>query len=282
MLMKTSGKVFLWIVSIIIAVGIGFAIPGFAQQQKKQSQTTVPTFYLHGYSGTANSTNGMISYATKNSNAHKVFTATVDKNGKVTLKGDWSKDVSRPIVQVVFQDNRNNNFKVTQSWFKNVLTAVNKKHSFKQFNAVAHSMGNLTLMYYELYNGPDKKLPQLQKQINIAGHFDGILGRDDKANENTIQANGEPKILNSYYKDQLNRRNNFPKDQVDILNIYGNLNDGSNSDGDVTNVSSQSLRYLLRGRFKNYEEFRVFGPKAQHSQLHENEQVDKQISNFLW
>lgn len=275
-------KIFLWLISIVIALGVGFMIPNLIQRQQQHRQATIPTFYLHGYSGTANSTNSMIRYATKNSDAHKVFTAVVEKDGKVTLKGNWSKTVSRPIIQVIFRDNRNNNFKVTQAWFKNVLIAVNRRHSFKSFNAVAHSMGNLTLMYYELYNGTNRQLPQLQKQINLAGHFDGILGIDDKANQNVLKASGKPQILNSYYKDQLARRQNFPKDQVDILNIYGNLNDGSNSDGDVTNVSSQSLRYLLRGRFRSYEEFRVFGPKAQHSQLHENEQVDKQISNFLW
>ena len=41
-------------------------------------------------------------------------------------------------------------------------------------------------MFYLLNYGGDKRLPQIQKQVDIAGHFNGILGMDDKLGESKL------------------------------------------------------------------------------------------------
>ena len=68
--------------------------------------------------------------------------------------------------------------------------------------------------------------------------------------------------------------------EIEVLNIYGDLQDGSHSDGRVSNSSSQSLQYLLRGSAKSYQEMKFKGAKAQHSQLHENKDVANKIIQF--
>lgn len=118
--------------------------------------------------------------------------------------------------------------------------------------------------------------------MNIAGHFDGILGMDDQANQNRLKASGEPVTMNATYRQLLALRQVVPAKQLQILNIYGDLGDGSHSDGRVSNVSSQSLAYLLQGRAKSYREVKITGEKAQHSALHANAQVDHQVGQFLW
>ncbi|MEB3363663.1 alpha/beta hydrolase [Lactobacillus sp. R2/2] len=75
-------------------------------------------------------------------------------------------------------------------------------------------------------------------------------------------------------------RHSFPNN-VSILNIFGNKEDGTNSDDDVSCVSAQSLRYLLRGKGK-YHEIEIKGANGQHSKLHENYKVDRIIGQFLW
>ena len=66
----------------------------------------------------------------------------------------------------------------------------------------------------------------------------------------------------------------------DVLNIYGDYKNGS--DGSVLNASSRSLKYLVADNAKSYQEKKITGKLAQHSQLHENQEVDKILIQFLW
>ncbi|KRL85785.1 putative cell surface hydrolase (putative) [Lacticaseibacillus pantheris DSM 15945 = JCM 12539 = NBRC 106106] len=275
-------KILALFATLIVAVTLSACSAKGTAAPANATTSTTPTFYFHGYSGSANSTNHLIQYAVTNYHAHKVYQAVVDTNGEVTLKGRWPKSTKNPIVQVVFKDNKNANLQTDAKWIKNVLQAVNRKHHFANYNVVAHSMGNLGFMYYVLFQQHTFNAPKLHKQVNIAGHFDGIVGMDDEPNRNTLTKSGRPTILDARYKEMLRNRDNFPKQQVDILNIYGNKDDGTNSDGDVTNVSSRSLRYLLRSRYKNYTEMMFTGAKAQHSQLHENDGVAKAVNDYLY
>ena len=47
---------------------------------------------------------------------------------------------------------------------------------------VAHSYGNMAIVYYMLQHGSDTSLPKLVKQVDIAGHFNGIIGIDEPEN----------------------------------------------------------------------------------------------------
>lgn len=252
------------------------------QNHSKYNYSQTPTIFLHGYGGGPSSANNIIAAAQKVGVAQKVLTAHVSRSGHVTLGGKWQTGRVNPLVQVLFTNNRESNYNNDARWVKNVLTTLQKRYHITKFNVVAHSMGNLALMYYEVNYGKQRSLPQLQKQADLAGHFDGILGMDDKANRNHLLANGKPQHLNSSYRYMLKHRNNYPTKQVDVMNIYGNLGDGSNSDGSVSNVSAQSLKYLLGNKPKSYVEHMIKGSNAQHSKLHDNDEVNRYIIQFLW
>ncbi|WP_235804626.1 alpha/beta hydrolase [Liquorilactobacillus capillatus] len=281
--MRTTNKIFILIGLLVFIFGIGGYL-GFKQIRKTTYPRVngVPTIYLHGWGASGQSTNSMIMYAQKYAHAQKVLTVVVPKKGQPYVKGEWTTGVARPLIQIVFKDNKESNYQLTSGWLKKVMVLLKTRYHVNRFNAVAHSMGNLTLMYYELNYGRNKKLPQLRKEVNLAGHFDGIIGIDDKPNRNSLLKNGKPRFINKYYRYQLAQRHSFPANQVAILNIFGNMEDGSNSDGDVTRVSARSLKYLLRGQYKSYHEIEIKGPNAQHSKLHENNRVNKIINDFLW
>ncbi|MDE7024099.1 MAG: alpha/beta hydrolase, partial [Ligilactobacillus sp.] len=65
-----------------------------------------------------------------------------------------------------------------------------------------------------------------------------------------------------------------------FLNIAGDLENGTASDGSVSLDSVLSLRYLFPRQV--YHEVIVKDKKASHSRLHENRQVDKMIGQFLF
>jgi len=276
-------KLGFWLGLLVVVVLIGSgAYWGIQNHDTKGTRQAIPTFYLHGYGASGRSSQSMIAAAERQKRATKVYTATVSKTGQVRLQGHWPAKVKRPIVQVVFKANQNSNYQTTSHWFKQVLLAVKQRHAFTRYNAVAHSMGNLTLWTAILRYDGQRGLPKVNRVVDIAGHFDGIIGMDDEPNQIKLAKNGRPKPINASYRPLLTLRQKLAKHQVSILNVYGNLDNGSHSDGRVSNASSQSLRYLVAGRARNYREREFHGRSAQHSQLHENPKVDRVINRFLW
>lgn len=242
----------------------------------------IPTVYIHGHGAGAHSTDDMISYAQRNNYATRALLVVVDRNGIAHFYGTMDKNTYRPTVQVVFRDNMNTNFNVTSGWVHEIMVQLKQNYGVQKFNVVAHSMGNMTFLYYMLNYGKNKKLPQLMKQVDIAGHYDGIAGIKDKPNANWFMKSGRPAYITFDYGHALKLRKNYPSNQVDVLNFYGNLDDGTNTDGRVSTVSARSIKYILRGRYKSYRQVKISGYMGEHSRLHENPRVDKIMGNFLW
>jgi uncharacterized alpha/beta hydrolase family protein len=165
---------------------------------------------------------------------------------------------------------------------KDVITAVSNKYHYAKINLVGHSMGNLQIANYINENYNNKKLPQINKVVSIAGHYNGYLGEEagQKAKIKNKET-GQPDIYSDGFKQLLPLRKHYPR-QIEVLNIYGNKEDGSKSDGSVSVASAQSYKYLINGRAKSYREVEIKGKNAQHSKLHENEEVDHLLIDFLW
>lgn len=289
MIKKISVSILGFLTAIMVIVGLtscrerqsNSAVPSTKVAKKTSPADNAPTIYLHGYGAGARSTNSMIAYAEQHNYAHKVLTATILKNGKVSLKGNWPKKTKRPLIQVVLQDNKNSDYYTTREWFHNLIVVLQKKYHVKQYNTVAHSMGNLMTLSYQMKYGQKAHLPRLKNQVNLGAPFNGIIGLDDSPNHNYLRKNGQPKYTSIAYRNLLREKNGFPSG-VRVLNIFGNKEDGTNSDDDVSVVSARSLSYLLKGKTKSYREIEIRGAGGQHSRLHENSRVAYDIGNFLW
>lgn len=244
-------------------------------------QSRTPTLFFHGYGSSANAEKHMTEAARKVGVTQTIITATVDRHAQVTLKGDIPKDAINPIVMVEFEDNRNANYAQDGEYVAAVVRELQARYGFKKINFVAHSMGNMAILFYLLEHAQNEEFPQLQKQVNIANHVNGLEGRDLPANLTILDNHtGQPSAMSDSYQKLLGLREIYPQDQVDVLNIYGDFK--NESDGSVLNVSSRSLKYLVIDNAKSYQKKRVTGPLAQHSQLHENPEVDRLLIYFLW
>ena len=244
-------------------------------------QSRTPTLFFHGYGSSANAEKHMVEAARQAGVTQTIVTATVDRHAQVTLKGDIPKNAVNPIVMVEFEDNRNANYAQDGEYAAAVVRELQARYGFKKMNFVAHSMGNMSILFYLLEHGQNEELPQLQKQVNIANHVNGLEGMDLPANLTILDSKtGKPSAMSDSYQKLLGLREIYPQDQVDVLNIYGDFK--NQSDGSVLNVSSRSLKYLVIDNAKSYQEKRVTGPLAQHSQLHENPEVDRLLIDFLW
>lgn len=244
-------------------------------------QSSTPTLFFHGYGSSANAEKHMVEAARQAGVTQTIITATVDSHAQVTLKGDIPKNAVNPIVMVEFKDNRNANYAQDGEYAAAVVRELQARYGFKKMNFVAHSMGNMSILFYLLEHAQNEELPQLQKQVNIANHVNGLEGMDLPANLTILDSKtGQPSAMSDSYQKLLGLREIYPQDQVDVLNIYGDFK--NQSDGSVLNVSSRSLKYLVIDNAKSYQEKRVTGPLAQHSQLHENPEVDRLLIDFLW
>ena len=216
---------------------------------------TIPTFFFHGWGSNANAETQMANAAKKAGASNTIIQADVSKNGTVKLNGTIPKNAKNPIIKVNLEDNQSGK----TSYVKDVITAN-----------------------YINENYDNKKLPKINKVVSIAGHYDGYLGEEasQKAKIKNKKT-GEPDIYSDGFKQLLPLRKHYPR-QIEVLNIYGNKEDGSNSDGSVSVASAQSYKYLINGRAKSYREVEIKGKNAQHSKLHENKEVDKLLIDFLW
>lgn len=247
---------------------------------KKGNSSETPTFFFHGWGSSVNAEKQMVNYARRHGVTNSVATLTVHKNGKVSVSGTWKKNAQNPIAMVGYSDNKNGNYHRNGYYAYQAVKAMQKKYHFKKMNVVGHSMGNMDIMYMLLDYSQQKSFPSLQHQVAIAGHFNGIRGMDKTA-YSKVDKNGKPSQMNRFYKELLKMRQIYPK-TASVMNIYGDLLDGTHSDKDVTTYSAKTLKYLTADRAKHYEEHLIKGKNAQHSKLHENKQVDRLLVRFLW
>ncbi len=77
------------------------------------------------------------------------------------------------IVMVEFEDNRNPDYAQDGVWQQ--LFESLARYGFKKMNFVAHSMGNMSILFY-LLGTLQNEASQLQKQVNIANHVQWFGG----------------------------------------------------------------------------------------------------------
>ena len=270
------------IASLLLIVGVfSFSNSTQAATKKKYVQEPIPTIFFHGYASSFHAEQQMTGAIKKAGATKTIVRVNVSPNGYAKMIGSIPKKAKNPIVEVNFDNSRNGDYHTQGQWAKNVIKVVQEDYKCKKVNLVGHSMGNMAINYYILDNPGLKGLPKINKVVDIAGHFDGIIDEDDEPNETTLDKDGKPDRMNSFYKELMELRKTYPTN-IKVLNIYGDKNDGTHSDGAVTNDSSKSLKYLVSGRAKSYQEKKIVGKMAAHSKLHENKQVDKVLINFLF
>ncbi|MQS98164.1 alpha/beta hydrolase [Companilactobacillus halodurans] len=280
---KKKQKLVAVLITFLVVVG---ALYGCSQKNQTSTETkfvqnSTPTLFFHGYGSSFNAETHMTEAAKKAGVTRKIIRVNVSSNGYVKIIGSISNKAINPIIEVNFDNNKMTNYHTQGEWVKNVIKALQKEYKFKQINLVGHSMGNMAINFYILDNAGKKDFPKINKIVDIAGHYNGLLGVNDKVNRMKLSENGKPDKMTKAYRELLKLRKIYPTN-IDVLNIYGDKNDGTHSDGRVSNASTKSLKYLVKTRAHSYREEKIVGKMAQHSKLHENKQVDKLLINFLW
>ena len=271
---------------LLVAFMVAFVACGATVHAATTYDGGTPTVFVHGLQGTHGSTDTMIrDLGRRYPGTKKVMIINVKSNGELETTGQFQK-VKHPLVQVNFL---NNSASTTTNahWLNKAMTYLYQKQGVRKVNYVAHSAGNVAV--YQALAAGQAHTPKAQKFVILAGPFDGVISLNDQANKNKVNAKNhyKPSIMypaNSYYpsyQQLMQLGTSFPKN-VKVLNIYGNLGDGSNSDGLVSNASALSVNYLLRHQKTPVKNKCFKDSKATHSGLHKSTKIDNWIANFLW
>lgn len=186
-MLRKNKSVWLVLLAVLLIVFCGVRLYRVQAAQNNYINSNVPTLFFHGWGSSYRAERQIANYAKNKGVTNTIIRADVSAKGEVELIGSMKKNAKNPIVEVNYQDNKNANYNEDAKWMKNVVVALQKKYGIKKFNVVGHSMGNMSIMFYLLNYGGDKNLPQIQKQVDIAGHFNGILGMDDKLGESKLE-----------------------------------------------------------------------------------------------
>lgn len=250
---------------------------------KSISLINSPTLFLHGYGGVKTSMQPMINSIEKNKLGKQIATVYFKKNDTIDIQENANLNVKNPLINVVFEDNENGNPVKNAISLKQILLKLNQRYHFKSFNVVAHSMGTSTFSNYLLKYHSDNQLPKLNKYVALASISNGFIGggqENTKASKSSLNQQGHPSIVSNNFNSLKELHKVFPKN-ASVLNIFGNLDDDTNSDGRVPNNSSKSLKYLTTNA-KKYQEIEFHGKNAQHSALKRADNVEKATMKFLF
>lgn len=231
-----------------------------------------PTVFVHGYKGTYYSFAAMLQRFENNYGwGEKVLVYHVSKNGKLKVEKIGDQDAQPAYVQVVFENNRAS-FEDSAGWLAAVLSHLKKHYHVNKAHVVGHSMGGIiSLKYIEDYQD-DTKYPQIDKLVTLGSPFDGIynkeyfqLNRDAAA----VDLMPDSPALNILRKN----KEAFPNN-IDVLSI------GSTGDIVAEPESVQSIRDIVS--HERLKQIIIQNRALGHSALHENQEVDALIHDFLY
>ena len=239
---------------------------------------TVPTLFVHGYKGTVNSFKGMITRLEKENKGKQELTLTVDVNGNIQSQGILSQQATNPMIQVLFADNENNEWNQAE-WIRACLVYLQTTYQINKVNIVGHSMGGVSGLRYLVTYGQETTLPQVEKFVALGAPFNDFVD-DSGQNLADLLENG-PTVVSSRYQDYQTMIGNLSTDTQFLL-VAGQLSEVELSDGTVPLNSALAVYALLKQHGNTVMEKVEEGEGASHSMLHENEEVDREVSQFFW
>ncbi len=249
-----------------------------AKEKKKAKQSIeigTPTLFVHGYAGTKNSLGHMMSRLEEADGAHKALTITVKKDGTLSVHGKYDKYTRRPLIQVLFEDNKSSMVNQTK-WLKTVCATLKRDYHISRINVVAHSMGGVSFTNYLEETSTQNAYPITEKLVLIGAPINGLAIGDSRYN---LSENG-PKTETERYANLYKNREKIAK-SIQVYTIAGDVLDGTESDGSVPLASALSAKFIFQN-VTSYSEKVFSGKTASHSNLHENEEIDQAVSEFLW
>lgn len=283
--MKKLAKLFTLLVAFFSVIGlvyyaqIRYFSPGTLTKQKGVRYSNTPTVFIHGYQGSSLSFGPLLKQLESENIAKREMTIVVKPDGRLSVEGKLTSNHDNPTIMVLFSEDVTD--EITQSqWIDKVMKYLYQQH-VTTVNLVAHSMGGVSALRY-LLEYADSKVPQVAKLVTIAAPFNDLEIAEDTEEIFAYELTEGGPIGRTPIYDYFDRAMNQLPNNLAILNVSGDLQDGSESDGSVSTHSAFSLRFLLQQHTKNYQEVLIKGRNGGHSAITRSRQLRNDLTAFLW
>lgn len=216
-------------------------------------KSEVPTLFIPGYMGNRLSFGGMIFRLDHYGMGTSAMTIRVSAKGEITFAQKTSLKTKNPLIQVLFENNRNERLQAAQ--LSKVLIQLKRNYHINKVNLVGHSSGgNIVFDYLISKDAKNSWAPQVVKYVNIATTFPGREKSGKNLNPN-----------------------------LRVLNIAGNIWN-LKTDGGIPLKEDLYLKKIVKPYVKDYRAEVINGSPltAYHSMLHENGEVDRDVARFLF
>ncbi|MDT2813587.1 alpha/beta fold hydrolase [Vagococcus carniphilus] len=254
------------------------------QQQVTQKlvpeKTSIPTVFIHGYSGNKQTMKSMMEWFEEKDFAEEELLIEVTSDGQIVDKKAEKKDFKKnnPMIRLVFEDSKSHQWNQAD-WIQKALSYLKTTYQIEEVNLVGFSMGGISsLLYLETYIN-DSMQPKVNKVATIGAPFNDFIENGDQELEDILDHG--PQMVSDQLVNYTSQVNNIPK-ETSFLLIGGQLSTSNPSDGTVPLSSSLGVYSLLSKNKNPIKSEVIFGVNASHSSLRKNEDVNKYISNFLW
>ncbi|MDT2771002.1 alpha/beta hydrolase [Enterococcus pseudoavium] len=273
------------IVSFLLVFGgiyyarIRYFSPGTLTKEKDIHYSNVPTVFIHGYEGNSFSFGPLLRRLERADIAKRELTIVVQADGQLSVEGKLENNHDNPTIMVLFAKDVTD--EITQSqWIDKVMRYLYQQ-KISRVNLVSHSMGGVSALRYLLEYAGDKT-PLTERFVTIAAPFNDLEIAEDTedifAYELTENGpNGETPIY-QYFDRAMNK---LPAN-LRVLDVAGDLEDGTESDGVVSIHSAFALRLLFQKHAKSYREVTVKGNSGGHSAITKSDQLEAELVRFIW
>ncbi|MBO0410789.1 alpha/beta hydrolase [Enterococcus hulanensis] len=270
---------FLLVFGGIFYAKVRYFSPGTLVKQKDVHYSNVPTVFIHGYEGNSFSFGPLLRRFERENVAKREMTIVVQKDGKLSIEGKLKNRNDNPTIMVLFAKDVTD--EITQSkWIDKVMRYLYQK-KVRRVNLVSHSMGGVSSLRYLLeYAG--EKTPITEHFVAIAAPFNDLEIAEDTeeifAYELTEKGPSGETPIYQYFDQAMNQ---LPTN-LHVLDVAGDLKDGTESDGSVSTHSAFALRLLFQKHARSYQELTVTGKSGGHSAITKSAKLEKQLIKFIW
>lgn len=211
--------------------------------------------------------------------AKREMTIVVQGDGKLTIEGKLKNTNDNPTIMVLFAKDVTD--EITQSeWIDKVMRYLYQQKVFR-VNLVSHSMGGVSSLRYLLEYAGDRT-PITERFVAISAPFNDLEIAEDTEEIFAYKLTEKGPIgktpIYQYFDQAMGR---LPK-EIRVLDVAGDLKDGTESDGSVSTHSAFALRLLFLEHAKSYQEFIVKGKSGEHSAITKSAELEKKLIEFIW
>jgi len=270
---------FLLVFGGIYYVKIRYFSPGTLTKQKDIHYSNIPTVFIHGYEGNSFSFGPLLRRFERENVAKREMTIIVQADGKLSVEGKLENKNDNPTIMVLFAKDVTD--EITQSkWIDKVMRYLYQQ-KVSRVNLVSHSMGGVSSLRYLLEYAGDKT-PVTEDFVAIAAPFNDLEIAEDTeeifAYELTEKGPSGETPIYQYFDKAMNQ---LPTN-LHVLDVAGDLKDGTESDGSVSTHSAFALRLLFQKHARSYQELTVTGKSGGHSAITKSAELEKQLIKFIW